>query len=271
MTLEYHHLYGPSVPEKGWVPAPSFLLRRDRIHRLLADSHPGLLLEIGCGAGTLLHELSRRGFTCEAMETSTAALEIANYVNSGEAIIHSVPQPDWEGKFDYLLSFEVLEHIEDDRNALALWYSWLKPGGTIILSVPAHMKKWTASDIWAGHYRRYEMQQLADLITESGFAIESTETYGFPLSNALLLLRARVHARDLVGRNALANDRARNNDMSGVERSAESRLYPLLKSFPGVMAMRLALFLQDMSAKKNWGTGYLLLARKQHGQATQPE
>jgi SAM-dependent methyltransferase len=264
--MEYHPLYGPSVPEKGWVPAPSFLLRRDRIHRLLAGLHPGFLLEIGCGAGTLLHELGRQGFTCEAMETSTAALEVAKYVNSGKATIYGLPQPDWVGKFDYILSFEVLEHIEDDHNALALWYSWLKPGGTMILSVPAHMNKWTASDVWAGHYRRYEMQQLADLITATGFTIESIETYGFPLSNILLPLRARVHARDLAQRDALANDRTRNNDMSGVERSTESRLYPLLKSFPGIMAMRIALFLQDMSSKKDWGTGYLLSGRKPNGQ-----
>jgi len=269
--MEYHPLYGPSVPEKGWVPAPSFLLRRDRVLRLLADSPPGLLLEIGCGAGTLLHELSRRGFECEAMETSVAALEIANYVNLGKASIHSAPQPHWEAKFNYLLSFEVLEHIEDDRNALALWYSWLKPGGAMILSVPAHLKKWTASDVWAGHFRRYEMRQLTDLITVTGFTIECVESYGFPLSNALLPLRARVHARDLARRDALVNDRARNNDMSGVARIAESRLYPLLKSYPGVMAMRLALFLQEMSAKKDWGTGYLLLARKPREQVTQPE
>jgi hypothetical protein len=54
--------------------------------------------------------------------------------------------------------------------------------------------------------------------------------------------------------------------MSGVERSTESRLYPLLKSFPGIMAMRIALFLQDMSSKKDWGTGYLLSGRKPNGQ-----
>lgn len=271
--MEYHYLYGPSVTEKGWVPAPSFLLRRDRVLRLLADCNPGLLLEIGCGAGTLLHELSRRGFDCEAMETSPAAQEIASFVNQGEASIFNSPQSHWEARFDYLLSFEVLEHIEDDANALALWYSWLKPGGTMILSVPAHMKKWTASDIWAGHFRRYEMNQLTDLITATGFNVEYIESYGFPLSNALLPLRARVHARDLARRDVLTktNDRAHNNDMSGVERSAESRLYPLLKSFPGVMAMRLALFFQALSAKKDWGTGYLLLARKPLEQVTQPE
>lgn len=260
--MEYHSLYGPSVPEKGWVPAPSFLLRRDRVLRLLTGASPGLLLEIGCGAGTLLHELSRKGYKTEAMETSTAALEIASYVNSGEATIYSTPQAHWEAKFDYLLSFEVLEHIEDDHNTLAQWYSWLKPGGKIILSVPAHMKKWTASDIWAGHYRRYEMKQLVDLMTASGFSIENIETYGFPLSNALLPLRARVHARELARRAELGDDRAHNNDLSGVDRSAESRLYPLLKSLPGTIAMRLALFLQDLSVKKDWGTGYLVLAHK---------
>jgi len=112
---------------------------------------------------------------------------------------------------------------------------------------------------------------LPTYLTATGFTIENLEAYGFSLSNALLPLRAaRVHARELERREGLANDRTRNNDMSGVERSAESRLYPLLKSFLGTTVMRLALFLQDMSAKKEWA-GYLLLAHKPHDQETQSE
>jgi SAM-dependent methyltransferase len=257
--MEYHSLYGPSVVEKAWVPAPSFLLRRDRILRLLHDCPPGRLIEIGCGAGTLLHELSRRSFACEALETSPAALEVATYVNGKDVIFHQAPQPDWIEKFDYLLAFEVLEHIEHDKKALSDWYSWLKPGGTMIMSVPARMKKWTASDVWAGHYRRYEMQQIKDLVSITGFQVEHFEIYGFPVANLLSPIRARVHARNL---KEISSERASNNERSGVERSTESKLFPILKSFPGVMAMRLALWLQHQSSAKDWGTGYLLLARK---------
>ncbi len=259
--MEYHPLYGPSVTEKAWVPAPSFLLRRDRILRLMSDCRPGRLLEIGCGAGTILHELSRRKFICEALETSPAALDVATHVNGDDVTFHKEAKSDWRERFDYVLAFEVLEHIEFDRKALMDWYGWIKPGGTILISVPAHMKKWTASDVWAGHYRRYEMQQIKDLLMVVGFEIEKIETYGFPLSNILLPLRARVHARNLSDA-ASSNARATNNDRSGVERGTESRLYPVLRSLPGLMAMRLALLLQHHSRSKDWGTGYLLLAKK---------
>lgn len=261
--MEYHSLYGPSVPEKGWVPAPRFILRRERIQRLLARYSPGSLLEIGCGAGTLLHEFSKRGFACEALETSTAALEIARHVNADGVIFHRSPQADWADRFDYLFAFEVLEHIEDDRAALATWHTWLKPGGVMLMSVPSHMRKWTASDIYAGHYRRYERATLIDLIKACGFTIEHCESYGFPLANMVSPLRAHIHARILAARREANQDiRTRNNDMSGVERRAESRFYPLLKSLPGRLMMRLAFLMQKWSLNRNWGDGYLVLARK---------
>lgn len=261
--MEIHPLYGPVVPEKGWVPAPSFLLRRDRILRWLAGFPPGLLLEIGCGAGTLLHELSQRGFACEALETSSSALEIARHVNANNVALYQSPQPHWASRFDYLLAFEVLEHIEDDRAALTTWHSWIKPGGVMLISVPAHMRKWGASDVWAGHVRRYERSGFMNLITASGFTIEHFETYGFPLANVISPLRAWLHANNLDARRKVKhNERAYNNDLSGVQRNTESKLYPLLKSLPGRMLMYLAYLLQNWSTGRDWGTGYLVLAKK---------
>lgn len=261
--MEYHPLYGPSAPEKNWVPAPSFMLRRDRILRQLEGLHPGVLLEIGCGAGTLLRELSQRGFTCEALETSASALEIACYVNPDNVAFHQSPQIDWTGRFDYLFAFEVLEHIEDDYAAVAAWNSWLKPGGVMLISVPAHMRKWTTSDVWAGHYRRYERSGLIELITSSGFTVEHFETYGFPVANIISPLRAWLHSINLNARRRdNHNERAQNNDLSGVERNAEAKIYPFLKTLPGRVLMSLAYLLQDWSSGKDWGTGYLVLARK---------
>lgn len=261
--MDHNELYGPSVPEKGWVPAPSFVLRRERIQRLLKGSQPGVLLEIGCGAGTLLHELTQRGFACEALETSPSALAIARHVNGNKVVFHQSAQAHWEGKFDYLLAFEVLEHIEDDPAALAAWHSWIKPGGVMLMSVPAHMHMWTASDVWAGHFRRYERAELIDLVSSSGFNVEHCETYGFPLANLISPLRARIHARNLNSRRKGDHDgRAHNNDLSGIERTAESRLYPLMKSRSGRLLMRFAYQMQNWSAGQDWGTGYLMLARR---------
>lgn len=263
--MDIHPLYGPVVPEKGWVPAPRYLLRRDRILQFLADSPAGQSLEIGCGAGTLLHELGLRGFTCEALETSAPALEIARHVNANNVVFHQTPQPDWVDRFDYLLAFEVLEHIEDDRAALLEWRSWIKPGGVILMSVPAHMRKWTATDDWAGHYRRYEQRDLKQLLLSCGFVMQRFESYGFPLGNMVEPIRARVHAKSLATRRANERDEYKSNtELSSVERPVESRLYPFLASLPGQLMMRSAFFMQRFFKNSDLGNGYFLIARKSH-------
>lgn len=272
--MERHPVYGLAVPEKNWVPALRYALRRDRVLQLVADLPPGpagsdrRALEVGCGAGALLPDLAALGFACDAMETSESAFELATYVNSDlpQVTIHRAPQPDWEGRFDLLLAFEVLEHIEDDAGTLAQWRSWIRPGGRMLLSVPARMARWSPSDVWAGHFRRYERQGLLDLIRRSGFEVEHHECYGFPVSNLTEWVRGRVHGRDLKrtanradhDKSALAENTAR----SGTQRGIESRLYPLQSSAPGTLAFRAACWVQERFLDREAGTGYLVLARR---------
>lgn len=260
--MHLHKLYGPVVPEHQWVPAPSFVMRRNRILKLVAALTPGELLEVGCGSGTLLYEMAARGFTCRGLESSATALETASLINTDRVAISANPDHDWQAAFDYLMAMEVLEHIEDDRAALQQWHNWLKPGGRLLMSVPAHERKWTDSDVWAGHYRRYEKSALLDLVRECGFTIESIESWGFPVSNLLLSWRSRLHRKSLAERGEQGNDRSHNNAQSGVDRSAIMKLYPLMASLPGQLAMRLAFGMQSMTANRDWGVGYLLMARK---------
>ena len=258
-----HPAYGPSIPESGWVPSPGYLLRRNRILKLVAAMSPCKILEIGCGAGGLIHELSRMGFRCTALESSPQALQIARRLNAqNDAQIRDKPDPAWYHDFDCLMAFEVLEHIEQDREALLQWRNWLKPGGTLLLSVPAHMTQWSASDEWAGHYRRYEKPDLTSLVEECGFTIEHFEAYGSPLANCIDPIRARVHARELrKQRQDGGRDKAANSARSGVERPMEIRLYPYLCSIPGRIIMNSAFTAQAFLGKMGIGKSYLLRAR----------
>lgn len=266
--MDLHPVYGPSLPEAGWVPAPRYLLRRNRILALLRGCPPGPYLEIGCGPGALLFDLRQKGFQCQALETSSAARKLARELHSGhpEVEIFDREQPDWTGRFEYLAAFEVLEHIEDDRKALESWIPWLKPGGVLLLSVPAHQRKWNATDVWAGHFRRYERAQLCSLLHAAGFEVLRCESYGFPLANLIEPIRARHHARQLraaageEGREERALNQQR-TEQSGVSRSLEARLYPLQSSRLGVWAMRAAFGLQRLFLSRDLGTGYLVLAR----------
>jgi SAM-dependent methyltransferase len=264
-----HSTYGVTLPDLGWVPAPSYLLRRDRILRILSKLPVGPTLEIGCGAGALIDDLVRRGFRCQAVETSPDACRLARTLhgNGSGAQIHSEPLSGWGETFDYVLAFEVLEHIEHDHEALAQWWGWLKAGGYLLISVPAHWRRWSASDVWAGHYRRYEREGLADLLRRGGFQTLAIECYGFPLANFMEPIRAWLHKRTLKreGQNRVetsAEQRHVNTQRSGTQRGFEVRFYPFQASVIGTALMRLCFALQSLFIGTDFGPGYLVVARK---------
>ena len=136
-------------------------------------------MEIGCGVGALLEDFSRMGFVCDAVESSEAAFRFACslYADNRSVTIHTQLRDDWDGEFDSVMAFEVLEHIKDDGKALARWRRCLKPGGRLIISVPAHQSKWDASDVWAGHFRRYEKSQLKSLLGALGDVLANELTF----------------------------------------------------------------------------------------------
>jgi SAM-dependent methyltransferase len=262
-----HPVLGPALPDRGWVPAPRYLLRRDRVLRMMRHLPAGQLLEIGGGSGALLDELTRMGHLCQAIETSPEARALAGVMLQAypNVQVHAAAQETWKGHFDYILTFEVLEHIEDDRAALLNWANWLKPGGHLLMSVPAHQRRWSASDVWAGHYRRYEREQLEELLRACGFEPLQTECYGFPLANMIAPVRNWMYGQDLrrQARAAVAaEDKASNTRRSGTERTVESRFYPLQASLLGTAIMRLNFALQSYFIKTEIGTGYLVLAQR---------
>lgn len=248
--------WGPSFPDAGWVPSPRYLLRRARVGALLGGVSPGRLLEVGPGAGALLTELAGLGFSCEALEPSAPARAVAGPVLSGVATLHAAPPDGWAAAFDVLLALDVLEHIEDDVGALAAWHAWLKPGGTMVLSVPARMRLWTAGDTWAGHFRRYERDGLRALLDRVGFEVEAFECYGFPLANVTEQVGGVFYRRTLHGR------RADNNDRSGVDRRGHLRAFRWMQRGPARWTMAAFLALQTAFLGRDWGSGYVLRARR---------
>ena len=61
--------------------------------------------------------------------------------------------------------FDVLEHVADDEQFLALLHELIAPGGRLYLTVPAHRSLWSAEDVAAGHYRRYTLNALCKQLT----------------------------------------------------------------------------------------------------------
>lgn len=262
--LRSTRLFGPVAPNLGWVPPIRYLLRRQRVLRLLRYLPCGTLLEVGSGSGALLHELAQAGHRAIGLETSEPARAMAKAIalaGKGSQRLVAEPGADWLGKFDLVCSFDVLEHIADDGKALDEWLSWLRPGGHLCLSVPAHASRWGAGDEWAGHYRRYNEKPLRELLLERGLAIEHFECYGFPLANLTEKMGNRTYRR-LLAQRSRDYDKEEASSFSGVDRSEYLRLFRKLDTVLGRTALRLAMTAQAVTYQTNWGSGYLVLARR---------
>jgi trans-aconitate methyltransferase len=92
-------------------------------------------------------------------------------------------------KFDFIVLFEVLEHIEDDSAVLEKISGLLNDGGFLLCSVPARKRLWASSDKFAGHKRRYEKKEIIALLGEKGFKIRKICSYGFPWLNMIKIFR----------------------------------------------------------------------------------
>ena len=81
---------------------------------------------------------------------------------------------------DYLFSFEVLDHIENDESALAELTRYIKHGGRLLISVPSRLHKYGKSDEIVGHVRRYEINALASMLERCGYLDIRIMCYAFP-------------------------------------------------------------------------------------------
>ena len=256
---------GPEHLEEGWAPAPRYLLRRARILHYMQGMPAGDLVEIGSASGALLSEFAARGFHCTGLETSKDAIALARRVHqAGSLRFREQPDANWSECFDYCFSFEVLEHIERDEEALRQWAGWLRPEGRMLLSVPAHPRLWNARDVWAGHFRRYRREDLERIFADAGLIVEHIECYGFPLANILEMLIAPSY-RQYLNKDAeseAAVDKAAQTAASGIERATHVRNFRHYARPPGSFIMRAMIMVQTLFLRVGLGNGYLVIARK---------
>jgi SAM-dependent methyltransferase len=259
-----HSHFGPALPQAKWVPAPRYLMRRDVILDIARHLTRGRFLEFGCGAGGLLHDLARMGFQAVGVDHSTSARSIADVLLAQipDAEVFGTSDHLSEESFDLLAAFVVLDHIEDDLSALTSLARYLKPGGDIMVSVPAHPERWNAADVWAGHYRRYNREDIVGLVEAAGFEVTQVLCYGFPIANIMERLSAQVYARQTNARGGEKMDQAARTEESGSDRSVLTRLWPAYSSVAGTLAMRSVLKLQRHFLKTDRGIGYLVVGRK---------
>ena len=146
------------------------------------------ILEIGCGTGHNLAMLSGFGHV-DGLELDDEARAISEK-RLGRKVMRS-PLPELAGvkekQYDLIGAFDVIEHIEDDSAALASIATKLKPGGTFVMTVPAHQWMWSAHDVVNHHKRRYSKRSLKALVEGSPLKLEKVgyfNSFLFPLAVA---------------------------------------------------------------------------------------
>jgi SAM-dependent methyltransferase len=191
-----------------WGDAPELFgprhdYREALVMRRLLPALPGPeVLNAGAGAGTLTLRLVDAGLRVTSVDESAAlcdwvsgalrarGAEAANPVLRGD--VTRLPLPD--AAFDAAVCAEVLEHVDDDAGALAELARVLRPGGVLLVTVPANPYRYDWTDRWAGHRRRYDAGTLEARIREAGFDDPLVQGWGFPLTG---LYHRQVYRRAL--------------------------------------------------------------------------
>ena len=144
------------------------------------------ILEIGCGTGHNLSMLTRFG-RVDAVELDDYARDIATkrfdrpVLNAMLPELAGVP----EGHYDLIALLDVLEHVEDDHAALAAIRARLRPGGTVLLTVPQYPWMWTGHDAASHHHRRYTKLTLRKVADAAGLKLDMLQSFNsllFPLA-----------------------------------------------------------------------------------------
>lgn len=244
---------------KRWVKTPKHILRKKCIEHISKDWIPATFIEIGAGAGDITKAFLKRGFKGICYEIGEEAKRILreNLKRFGKniEIVDDLRALPFES-FDYLFAFEVLEHLPKDYELLQFWSLFLKKGGKILVSVPAHMNKYSHQDESFGHLRRYEKIDLYFLLKRAGYTNISILNYGYPLGNITRRIADIFH---IYNRNYCTLSLEERSIRSGFERAKLvyklSFLFNEWTLFPFIIFQRF-FFTQDI------GDGYVACGEK---------
>jgi SAM-dependent methyltransferase len=192
---------------------------------------PRSVLDVGCGAGTNL-ELLATLYPASSLVGIDIEREPLEYCRSDRAapVLQGDVQhlPFAAAAFDLITALDTLEHVEDDVAVLQELFRTCRPGGTLLLTVPAFPFLWGNVDELGHHHRRYRRRELAERVTRAGFSVQLLRFMNYLLFPPIAAVRvaSRMGAR----RRAAPTDDVRSDfDLvkSGPLNSLLARLFAL--------------------------------------------
>jgi SAM-dependent methyltransferase len=162
---------------------------------------PRAILDVGCGVGTNLDLLAERypGARLHGIDVERDPLRFCRGdrdVPVCQADASALPFAS--ASFDLVAALDTLEHVADDGAALREFLRVLRPGGTLLLTVPAFPALWGNVDDLGHHFRRYRKRELVERVSGAGFRpglVRFVNVLLFPPIAAIRLLARALRRR----------------------------------------------------------------------------
>jgi SAM-dependent methyltransferase len=168
--------------------------KRDIVRHWIQRTHPlrqeHLLADCGAGTGTFAAEMARH---CRvvALDDHEESLHLAR-AKLGQERVQQGPctqLPLADRSVDVLTALDVIEHVEQDRKALEEFSRVVRPGGIVVITVPALMMLWSDWDVALHHFRRYTRQSLLGIIPCEAFELVHCNYVNVAVLPLVLLVR----------------------------------------------------------------------------------
>lgn len=196
-----HYLYQDlyNLEETHWWHRSKFQLVQGAISRLVPTTSSNVkLLDIGCGTGQILTLLSHFG-TASGIDVSPEAIKFCKRRKLTRVSVGSSYNTGFaKNSMDVITILDVLEHT-DERKTLKEIMRILKPGGFLILTVPAYQWLWSRWDEVLMHKKRYTVPSLTYILQTSGFhVLKISYAYSFLLLPIIVIrfLKKLLHKKE---------------------------------------------------------------------------
>lgn len=174
--------------------------RRDLVLSMLSRlgvPRDAQILDVGCGGGLLVEQLTAEGFRdVRGVDAAPGAVDAARRQGiDGVSLGDGCATGFDDATFDVVIASDVLEHILDEGRALHEWQRIVRPGGLVLVYVPAFSFLWSEHDVVNRHFRRYSRSQLQSVVLGAGFELERIGYWNTALFTPTLLVRMAARVR----------------------------------------------------------------------------
>jgi SAM-dependent methyltransferase len=239
--VEYRKL--AEIEDRMWF-FRSLHAHMDRaLSRSLLSGRSYRILDAGCGAGGLIKGLSLKhpDWIYRGIDLSSMACDFSRQRTGAEVVLGNIESmPYAAAEFDAIVSADVLCQVDDPSAAAKEFYRILRPGAVCVLNLPAYPSLWSYHDQHCGNKRRYQAEEIRELLSTAGFRGIQT-THWNALAFPLIWYRRKI---------------ARPRATTDVE----------MPSRPVEALMRLVMALEhawiDFGFSWSWGSSLFVVARK---------